>query len=245
VNATLSSELVKLRTTRTTAGVLAALVGVCLVAIVLHVLGLPAGSIIDADDQRGVFVDVAANMAMVFGALVGALSITGEIRHGTIRPTVLGTPQRWAVIGAKTATSMAVGVACGLLAATAVAAAGGIGLTARGIDLTLDTGDITQLIAGSAVAAAAWATIGLGVGALARNQVAALVGLVLWILFVENVLLTGVPDVGRYTPGALGRALAGQPGDVVAAGPALALLAVEAAVVGAVGARSFVHHDIA
>lgn len=244
MNATFSTDLLKLRTTRTTASVLAALVAISLLAIVLHTLGLASSSITEADDQRQVFVDVAANMAMVFGALVGALAITGEIRHGTIRPTLLATPRRLGVIGAKAATSLTVGVACGLLAAAIVAAAGTIGLAARGIDITLTAADFTRLIAGSAVAGATWAAIGLGVAALVRNQAATLVGLLLWILFVENVLLTGIPDVGRYAPGALGRAVAGEPGDV-AVGVAVALLAVEAAVVVVAGARSFVRNDVA
>jgi hypothetical protein len=50
------------------------------------------------------------------------------------------------------------------------------------------------------VAAALWATVGLGVGALVRNQVGTLVGLCAWMLLVENLLLPLVPDAGRFTP---------------------------------------------
>ena len=55
----------------------------------------------------------------------------------------------------------------------------------------------------------------------------------MWILFVENVLIAGVPSVGKYSPGALGRALAGQQVDAVASWPAalLALVTVAGAAV--------------
>jgi hypothetical protein len=47
---------------------------------------------------------------------------------------------------------------------------------------------------------ALWAVAGLGVGALVRNQVPALVGLCAWLLFVENLLVGNVPDAGRFAP---------------------------------------------
>lgn len=59
-------------------------------------------------------------------------------------------------------------------------------------------GDYAQLVAGGAVAAALWAPIGLAVGALLRNQIAALVGLLAWVLFVESLLFGVLPDTGRF-----------------------------------------------
>src|SRR5262249_22230236 len=84
-------------------------------------------------------------------------------------------------------------------------------LSARGIDNQLSAADYLQLLAGGTAAAALWATIGLGIGALVRNQVATLVGLCAWMLLVENLLLPFIPDAGRLTPGAAGLALAGSP----------------------------------
>jgi hypothetical protein len=98
------------------------------------------------------------------------MSITGEIRHGTIRPTFLATPNRARVIAAKVAASALAGVALGLLAEALTAAIESAGLAVRGIHIALSAGDYAQLLAGGGAAAALWAAIGVGVGALVRNQ---------------------------------------------------------------------------
>jgi hypothetical protein len=48
-----------------------------------------------------------------------------------------------------------------------------------------------------------------GLGALLRNQVAALVSLVAWLLFVEGLLFGLLPRSGRFLPGNAGAAIAG------------------------------------
>jgi hypothetical protein len=57
-----------------------------------------------------------------------------------------------------------------------------IALSAPGIDNQLTSGDYLQLLGGGTAAASLWALIGVGVGALVRNQVATLVGLCAWML---------------------------------------------------------------
>src|SRR6266511_6389838 len=69
------------------------------------------------------------------------------------------------------------------------------------------------LVLGAAVAAALWAAIGVGVGALVRHQVPALIGICAWLLFVEGLLagdLVGLGDVGRFLPGAAALEISGQ-----------------------------------
>src|SRR5438093_1022889 len=80
-----------------------------------------------------------------------------------------------------------------------------------------------EVFEGGTAAAALWATIGLGIGALVRNQVATLIGLCAWILLIEN-LLQFVPGVARYAPGAAGLALAGRPDELPAAAGVLVLV---------------------
>ena len=84
------SEWLKQRSTRTLSGLFAALLGLVLLAVVLHSL-LPAENLTDPDVQlmvlgRGEF------LGALFAALLGAMSVTTEVRHGTIRPTFLFTP---------------------------------------------------------------------------------------------------------------------------------------------------------
>ena len=220
----LRSELLKLRTTRTVAGSVAAMVGIVLLAMALHSFGLPEDKLKTGADQRKVFLDVGLNMGMMFAALVGALAFTGEVRYGTIRPTLLAIPRRGSVIVSKLWTALAVGSVFGLVAAGLAGASGTMFLRMRGLDVDIAGGQYVRLLLGGAAAGALWAAIGLGVGAVVGGQVPTVVGLFVWILFVENVLIAGVPSVGKFSPGALGRALAGQQVDAVRTWP-LALIA--------------------
>jgi ABC-2 type transport system permease protein len=232
--AQLRAELLKQTSTRTDLGLFAGLLGLVLLAIVLHGLGLRAEQLAQRNNQlmilgRGEF------LAALFAALLGAMSITAEIRHGTIRPTFVVTPQRGRVVAAKVGVSVVIGAAFGLVASAFAAGVGVAMLRARGIDMQLDAGDNLLLILGGGVAAALWAAIGVGVGAIVRNQVPALVGLAAWLLFVEGLLGGDLGDVGRFAPGALGMAASGQEPNTLLP-PALGVLLLAVYAVVAVGA---------
>ena len=49
-------------------------------------------------------------------------------------------------------------------------------------------------------AAALWGAIGVGLGAIVRSQVGAIIGLLAWGFVVENLLFAFVPSVGRFAP---------------------------------------------
>src|SRR5690606_7715185 len=79
----------------------------------------------------------------------------------------------------------------------------------------LDDSEIWLMFARIVLAMALWAIIGVGVGALIPNQVAAIVVVLAFTQFIEPILRTvaGVVDwaaeVGQYLPGAAGDTLAG------------------------------------
>lgn len=206
--AQLRSELFKLRTTRTSRVLLAAMLGLIVLVVCLHVFTLKAGDLSQSVNQPKVF-GWGTTIGALFGALAGAIGITGEFRHGTVRPTLLGNPDRVRVVIAKAAAAAVVGLGVGLLAAGLVAAIGGIGFAVRGISVTLTAGDFAQLLAGGAAAAALWAVIGTGIGTLIRGQIGAVGGLCVWLLLIENILIGNVPSAARYAPGASAGALAG------------------------------------
>src|SRR5262245_59276985 len=160
-----------------------------------------------AQQLRG--FEAGSRAGMLFAGLAGALAITAELRYGTIRPTFLVTPRRSPVLGAKLAISALVGIVFGLLAELLMAADATVAFAARGIDNQLTGGDYLQLLAGGATAAALWAVAGVGVGALIRNQVTALVGLCAWMFLVESTSESFVPDFVRLLPGSAGLARAG------------------------------------
>jgi ABC-2 type transport system permease protein len=208
VKAVLRSELFKQRTTRTILQLPLWMVGLVALVVLLHVFSLDAATLGSRDGQLKV-LGWGTSVGALFAALLGALSITGEIRHGTIRPTLLATPRRRRVIIAKVAASALAGLAIGLLAEVLTAALESVGLATRGIHIALSASDYLQLLAGGAFAAALWGAIGVGVGAIVRNQVGAVVGLCVWQLLIETTLIGNVPAAGKFAPGAGAGALAG------------------------------------
>ena len=76
-------------------------------------------------------------------------------------------------------------------------------LHAKGIDVAIADAGVAARVAGLAVAVALYAVLGTGLGALLRNQVAAVVvGLLWWTQVVERVL-TGIlhqPGLERWLP---------------------------------------------
>src|SRR6266508_3439779 len=158
----LRAELLKQRSTPTTLFLFLAMFGLVALAVALHVLALGAANLSTRSDQLNVF-EVGTRVGMIFAGLVGAMAITAEIRHGTIRPTFLVTPRRGPVLAAKLAVGALAGILFGLLAEGLMAGATTAALSVRGIDNQLAGGDYVQLLAGGTIAAALWAMIGLGV----------------------------------------------------------------------------------
>jgi ABC-2 type transport system permease protein len=247
VSALLRAELLKQGSIRTGLGLFVAMLGLVLLAVLLHGFGLSAKDLGSNDVQlmvlgRGEFLGV------LFAALLGAMSITAEIRYGTIRSTFLVTPRRGRVVAAKVSASVLIGVVFGLVAGAVAAASGVAALRARGIDVRLDGDDFALLVFGSAAAAALWAAIGVGLGALIRNQVPTLIGICAWLLFVEGLLagdVGGLGDVGRFLPGAAASSISGQdPSTLLAPAVGLVLLACYAAAAALTGAFVISRRDV-
>jgi ABC-2 type transport system permease protein len=220
-----------------------------LLAVLLHGLGLPAENVDGASEQLTMVVGWGEKLGAVFAGLLGAMSITSEIRHGTIRPTFLVTPRRVRVVAAKVLASMFVGAAFGLTAAAVAVVAGSTALAMRGIESQLDAGPYALFLAGGTAAGALWAAIGVGLGAALRNQVPTLIGICAWLLFVEGLLVgdvAGVGDVGRFAPGAAAAAISGQdPDKLLAPEIGLVLLVLYAAAAALAGALATARRDVA
>jgi ABC-2 type transport system permease protein len=248
VRAGLRGELLKQRTTRTGLGLFGAMLGLVVLAVVLHGFGLSPERIRTSSDQLTILFGRGEMLGALFAALLGALSMTSEIRHGTIRPTFLVSPRRGRVVAAKVLVSMLIGAGFGLAACALAAAVGTAVLEARGIGVKPDGGDYALLLAGGAAAGGLWAAIGVGLGAIVRNQVPTLIGICAWLLFVEGLLVgdvAGIGDVGRFAPGAAAAAITGQdPGTLLAPAAGLVVLVLYAAAAALAGSRATVRRDV-
>jgi ABC-2 type transport system permease protein len=248
VSALIRSELLKQRTTRVTLLLMVWMAGLIGLVVLLHDFSLGASTIAARAGQLKV-VGWGTSIGALFASLVGAMSITAEIRYGTIRPTFLATPNRVRVIAAKVGAGVIAGVLVGLLAEVLTAAIMAAGLGARGISIELTAGDYMQLLAGGAAAAGLFAAIGVGVGALVRNQVGALVGLCVWLLLIETTLIGNVPSAGKFAPGASAGAIAGaiqtqDAANLVAPAVGLLLLVAYAAAAAGLGAIATARRDV-
>ena len=220
----LLSELRKMRSTRTNLGLLAGMVGLIVLTVLLNGLIPNAAELRTHDNQHGLLS--AGTSAALFAALIGVMAITSEFRHGTIRPTFVFTPRRTRVIAAKVTASLLMGIVFGL-AAIALSAGIGYGVLAiRDIPLELETNHMWWLFIGTPFMTAAWAAIGVGLGAVIRNQVFAVIGLIVWAMIIDNLLRALVPRIGGYTPVGASAALVSDPTEYVLSAQAGALVLV-------------------
>jgi ABC-2 type transport system permease protein len=231
VIAQLRSELLKQRSTQTALFLFLAMAGLVALAVAMHVLALGSTRLSTNAHQLEVF-QIGTRAGMLFAALAGALAITSEIRYGTIRPTFLVSPRRSPVVAGKLAVGALTGLVYGLLAEGLMAAFAAIAFSIRGIPNELSSGDYTRILLGGAAAAALWAVLGVGVGALVRNQVATLVGLCAWMFLVESVSEGFVPGAAKLMPGGAGLSLAGNEHKLSVGVAAFLLIAYTAAAAG-------------
>jgi ABC-2 type transport system permease protein len=234
----LRSEWLKLWTTRTTWVMLGiGLLGEALFAGLytgLTGLGEVEEQLAEAEIATGV------GLLMVLLLVLGVLIVTTEFRHGTSSSTFLASPKRYPVLLVKLGASLLVGLLAGL-AFVVVNGGLSLGLIAeRGGDLP-PTSELVEVYAGVVASFAILAAFGLGVGAIVRNQVGAIIAAIAFFFVLSPLpeLLPG--SIGEYFPaqalGALhghteGDGVLGQvSGGLVLAAWALGLVAIGTAMI--------------
>ena len=196
--AQIKAELLKIRSTRTTIGLVLGMVALILLFALLGGLLSKPPDLESVEDQRGQLG--VGSLAGVFSALAGIMLVTSEYRFGTIRPTFLFNPRRSRVITAKLAAGLLAGIVFGLIGEGLGFGIGYVILSARGITYALDGGQTALLLLGTLAGIALWGALGVGLGTILRNQVGAIIGLLAWGFVVENLLFAFVPSVGRFAP---------------------------------------------
>jgi len=247
----LASELVKLRTIRTTyvlllgsvllsGGVAAGLVG--------------SGSVDRKDEDPALALGQGASFGTIFVAVIGILIVTNEYRHGTIMSTFLTEPRRVRILVTKLAAAAIVGLAFAVTALGVAAAVALPWLAARDEALRLD-GQALEAVGRVLLVFVLTAVFGAALGAIVQSQVGAIVGYFIWILVVESLitvvsglLLTDLdePDpVSKFLPGSsLGGIIGGEGSEFVLNGGGAAVLALGYAIaLSALGALAITRRD--
>jgi ABC-2 type transport system permease protein len=196
VTALVRAELLKLRT-RAALGLLFATA--ILVALTVAVNVPKAGSLHEPAVLANV-VGIGFGVPEVFMVLLGGLAFTQEFRYGSATATYLGEPRRGRVLFAKWLSlvlASAVITSATLVVSTSVGIAA---ISARHGEVAL-AAQLWQTVGAGFVVMAAYAVIGVAVGALVRNQIIAVVGVLVWMLVVEQIVIPTYPLGGRWLPG--------------------------------------------
>jgi ABC-2 type transport system permease protein len=244
------AEFTKLTTTRLIYGMAAAMAAFAALTVVGNVI--IAGEQGDPLSASSLPVLVAAPVTLLSGAalLLGILGMAGEFRHQTVTQTFLVTPDRGRVVAAKLVAYPLAGIALTLtiLAFTAAVAAGW--LAAEGITPSLVGAvgvALGQVLLGAVLAAGLCGLVGVGLAALVRNQVAALVGVAVWALVVEGLLMSllqAPSSWAKWLPSAAAAALTNPGGGHLSRLAGALLLAGYALALAAAGTRLVVRRDI-
>ena len=170
---------------------------------VLGVVGQIAGTKYDyelARNVRDVLTSATGAFTYVPLFVLGVLAVTTEYRYQTITPTVLATPSRWKLIGAKLISYALVGIGYALVCVLVQLAIALPWLNARHVDVSLSDNK-GPLLAVFAVLAL-YALVGLGAGALLKNQIVAVSVGVIFILILDNLVLAipGIKHAYPYLP---------------------------------------------
>ena len=135
-------------------------------------------------------------LTAVFASITGTLLFTSEAQHGTLAGVLTSQPARWVIVVAKSFVAAAAGLGFGVLGM----AAGFSGSLIAGLDVG-DTSALPRIIAWSLVFTTASGVLGVGLGMIARSSAAAISGLLVWSLVVENLLREFLSaSVARFLP---------------------------------------------
>ena len=234
----LSSELIKITSTRTFYGLLAGAVAVVALTTWSAIANIGAANVKGHLSDHQMFYLSAINLS-VFAVIVGIRAITDEFRHGTVVPGVLVDAPRRRFLAAK---AIVAATAAAVIAATAQLVMAVLATTLTSGSLIVDASDL-RAMAGLTLSLAMWAAIGVGAGAVVRHQVAAIVGAIVWVLIIENLGAGLLGDAGRYLPGSAAHALAALP-DQLSVPTAAAVLTTYAAAALTAGHLSNTRRDL-
>jgi ABC-2 type transport system permease protein len=205
MTALVRAEWIKLFTTRVWIGLL---IGACLLVTAFSIFftafaGDPESGIppVGTEQYEELALATAANVTVIF-LILGVIGMTQEYRHRTATPTFLTTPRRGRVVAAKLVGYALAAIPLALVVVAVNVLVVWIHAGARGAAPSL-TGDNLTVLATSGLALVIYAVIGVGLGALLRNQVGAIVGGLVYLFVVEPIIrsIPATADFYKWLPG--------------------------------------------
>ena len=234
MTALLSSELLKLRTTRA--------FFVLLGLVVVFAAGLPflgaalAGGPDTAELSARSLLDIVRGPVQPTGGavlLLGLFLSAGEYRHRSVLVSRLAEPRPLRLLTAKLAAAALLGLATGVLIEALSLASGAVVLHQEGLPFQPSSYDIPRVLLVVPPMLALYGVLGVAVGALARGTAGAIGAVMVWAFVLEGVvpMVTGSPHLADKLPSGAFKGLVSTSGPVSPGLAALLLAAYGAAVV--------------
>lgn len=217
-------ELLKLRTTRLSYGLLATGAGITALFAVLEAAragGRGANTPASLSTADGFSSVISAGIwGLLLATVLGVVVSTGEFRHQTVTLTYLASPNRNRVLAAKVAAGSVAGAVFGL-ASFLIAGGAGLGFTiGRGYHVPLSDATLARVGVGHLLAGALLAAVGVCVGSLVESQLAGIIGVFVWTIVIESLLGGLFGSIRPYLPYTAATNLAGTALGGAAFGPA-------------------------
>jgi hypothetical protein len=171
---------------------------VSLALTVLGIVGQIAGT--DSESLRSNLHDIMSttgHTTYIAVFVLGILGVTTEFRYQTITSTVLATPNRWTLISAKLISYAVIGAVYAAICVILQVALALPWLASKNVSVSIG-GQIGTLLA-DFVVVALFALVGLGAGALVKNQIVAVSVGVVFVLLLENLVLV-IPKICNGYP---------------------------------------------
>ena len=181
----LKSELFKLRTTRATK-----IVVICSVALPAIIFSLTSMFAFGQGEVGDSLVSMVGNFAPLTGLLLGVVGVlcsTQEYSQGTIRITLVATPNRLKVFVAKLLTTMLVSVLSALLMLLLCLFPSQLILSSRNITFEVIGSDLRVLLS-AVILSAFLAILGLSLGLIFKSSPGAISALLLWPTILEGMV---------------------------------------------------------
>jgi ABC-2 type transport system permease protein len=210
VIAAINAEWIKLRTVRM--NLVLTSIGLAFPTLICVLTAVLSDGLRNERDVLGFTTGAAILTALIIGVL-GAVSITGEFTHLTIRPTFAAIPRRWRVLVAK-----GVVLALGAAIVSGLVVFGNFFVTRaitdrRDLLVGQPSTVVMAALAGTVAFSVLVALFGYGLGMMVRNQPTAIALLLLWPLLVEGLVagllaVAGIDNAFRWLPYGAGLQLA-------------------------------------
>jgi ABC-2 type transport system permease protein len=150
---------------------------------------------------------VAANATILF-VVLGIIGTTQEYRHRTATPTFLASPHRGRVVIAKLVAYALAAIPMALVVIAVDVLVVSVYAGAKGAAPSL-SGDNLRVLVGAWGALVIYTVIGVGVGALLRNQVGAIVGALVYLYVIEPIVssISAISGAYKWLPGGAAQAI--------------------------------------